>query len=73
MADLAFKGWMAKNNIKQKEICDLLGLCAYSVNKKVNGKADFTLKQIRILCSTYNISADIFLPNELQKINEKEE
>ncbi len=63
---LAFKGWLAENNIKQKELAELLGLGVQSVNNKVNGKSDFTLPQIRIICAKYGISADIFLPKELR-------
>lgn len=73
MAELKFKGWMASNKVRQKELAVLLGLSGYSVYKKVNGKEDFTLNQIRLICSTYNISADIFLPSTLNKFNEKGE
>ena len=61
MDALKFKGWLAENNISQKEICEVTGLSAVSVNKKVNGKEDFTLPQIKAICEKYNISADIFL------------
>ena len=61
MNALRFKGWLAENNITQREIADLLGLSQQSVYKKVNGKEDFTLVQIKAICERYNISADIFL------------
>lgn len=66
---LSFKGWLAENGIKQKEIADLLGLGIQSVNNKVNGKTDFTLPQIAKICEAYGISADIFLPKELRNSN----
>jgi len=55
-----FKGYMAINNIKQTEIAELLDISIQSVNKKVNGKEDFTLPQIRTLCQHFSISADDF-------------
>lgn len=61
MNALKFKAWMAENRIKQKDIMDLLDLSVTSVNKKVNGKEDFTLPQIKAICEEYGISADIFL------------
>ena len=68
---LSFKGWMVENNIKQTEIADLLGISLQSVNLKVNGKQDFSLPQISIICRKYGISADIFLPKELQNSNKE--
>lgn len=61
MNPLKFKAWMAENRISQKEIMELLDLSMTSINKKVNGKEDFTLPQIRIICDKYNISSEIFL------------
>lgn len=66
---LGFKGWMAENNIRQNEIAELLGISLQSVNLKVNGKQDFSLPQIAIICRHYGISADIFLPKELRYSN----
>lgn len=61
MDSLKFKAWLAENRIKQKEIMELLDLSRTSIDKKVNGKEDFTLPQIRTICDKYGISADIFL------------
>lgn len=66
---LSFKGWMAENNIKQSEIAELLGISIQSVNLKVNGKLDFSLPQVRLICERYGVSADIFLPRELRNSN----
>lgn len=63
---LSFKGWMSENGIKQKEIAELLDISLQSTNLKVNGKQDFTLPQVAKICQKYNISADIFIPAELQ-------
>lgn len=58
--NLKFKGWLAENGIKQKEIAELLGIDVSNVSEKVNGKQEFTTSQIRLICQTYDISADIF-------------
>lgn len=62
MPELAFKGWMAANNVTQKQIAELLGISYGTANAKVNGKKDWTIAQLRILRSTYGVSADLFLP-----------
>lgn len=59
--NLKFKGWLAENGIKQKEIAELLGIDISNLNEKVNGKQEFTVPQIRLICQTYNVSADIFI------------
>lgn len=62
---LTFKAWMVSNDIKQAEIAELLCISLQAVNLKVNGKQEFTLPQVRMICQKYGISADLFLPNEL--------
>lgn len=58
---ISFKAWLVQNDITQTEIAKLLNISLTSANAKINGRADFTLRQIRAICSKYNISADIFL------------
>ncbi len=58
---LRFKAWLVVNNVTQTELAKVLGLTIQAVNSKVNGKTDFTLKQIKKICETYDVSADIFL------------
>lgn len=67
--NLGFKGYMAEHNIRQAEIAELLGISIQSVNLKVNGKLDFSLPQVRLICERYGVSADIFLPKELRNAN----
>ena len=55
---LKFKGFMVERQIPQKEVADLLGISLPTANKKINGKADFTLPEIKALCKNYDISAD---------------
>ena len=63
---LNFKGWMAANRVKISDIAELLEVSYQSAYMKVNGKGNFTLSQISKICQRYGISADIFLPQELQ-------
>jgi len=55
-----FKGYMAEHDISQAEIAEILGIAKENVNAKVNGRQDFTMAQVRILCQHYSISADDF-------------
>ena len=64
-----FKAYMLAHNIRQKEVADLLGISITSVNQKLNGRQDFSLAQVRVLCETYGVSADIFLKSMLQVLN----
>lgn len=61
MDALKFKGWLTANKISQAELAEVLNLSMTSINKKVNGKEDFTLPQIKTICEKWGISADIFL------------
>lgn len=61
MSDLKFKGWLVINGITQRELAEVLGISFQSVNKKVNGKEDFSMDQARAICNKYHISADLLL------------
>ena len=58
MEELRFKAYCVANRIKQEEIAELLGIHLNNVNEKLNGKQQFTLEQVKILCKHYGISAD---------------
>lgn len=60
--NLKLKAWLVEHGIKQTELAELLDLDLSNVNEKLNGKQDFTLAQVRTICATYDLSADIFLP-----------
>jgi transcriptional regulator with XRE-family HTH domain len=60
MDSLKFKGWLVEHNIKQGDLAKLLDITVENVNAKLNGKQNFTLSQIKTICSTYSISADEF-------------
>lgn len=56
-----FKTWLVVNHIKQLEIANLLGVTLQTINKKINGKSDWTLSEVRTICKEYGLSADIFI------------
>ena len=56
-----FKAFLAKNNIQHKEVAEVLNITPQTLSMKMNGKMEFSVPQIRILCNKYNISADVFL------------
>ena len=58
MSYLDFKGWLVTQNIKQIEVANVLGISLQALSKKLNGKAEFSVKTI---CEHYHISAEIFL------------
>lgn len=61
MKENKFKGWCAAHNVKIKDIAELLGIKYNNASAKINGKQNFTLPQVKIICRHYQISADIFL------------
>ena len=57
---MKFKAWLVENGISQKDLAEFLGITVVSVNRKLNGSEDFTIKQIRAICEKYGISEDEF-------------
>ena len=55
---LKFKAYCVEHGIKQSEIAEVIGISIQNANLKINGKQDFTLPQIKIICEHYGISAD---------------
>lgn len=56
-----FKAFLVENGIKQKDVAKTLGITNATFNAKLNRNgSDFTIKQVRILCKEFNISADEF-------------
>lgn len=56
-----FKGWAVSHSIKQKDIAVLLGISHQAVSNKMNGRSEYTLKEIKKLNSAYGVPADVFL------------
>lgn len=62
---LKIKGCMAEHNHKQKDVAKILNLSKTSVNKKLTGKSEFTLKELSTLAEQYNQDINIFLSKNL--------
>lgn len=61
MAYTKFKGFLAENEIKHKEVAELLGITVSNFSCKVNRKGqDFTKDQVKIMCDTYQLDANEF-------------
>lgn len=61
MSNRDFKGWLVTHGIKQKEVAKLLGVTDSMLSQKMNGRSEFSLKQVKAICEHYGISSEIFL------------
>lgn len=55
-----FKGFLASNGIKQREVADLIGISQEAMSMKISGKMAFTVEQVRKICDRYGLSADLY-------------
>lgn len=56
-----FKGFLAENNIQQKEVAKLINISQATLSKRLNGKGgDFSIQDLKKICNTLNIKAEIF-------------
>ena len=62
MAYNKLKAYFVENGIKQKEVAELLGISRVTLSYKLNRyrNSDFTLEEVRTLCSWYNLPAGEF-------------
>ena len=59
-----FKAFLFENNINQKDVAELLGKSTSALNQNINGTGgDFSIAELRLICSTFNISADEYFLN----------
>lgn len=57
------KGLIVEFDIDQQTLADLLGITRVMLNRKINGKANFTLKEAFIISDYFGKKIDeIFLP-----------
>ena len=62
MIDLKeIKACMAKHDHKQKDIAVILDLSENTVNKKINGKRDFTVQELAVLAKMYKVDINLFI------------
>lgn len=61
MAYYKFKGFLAENGIKHKDVAKLLKITPNNFSRKINRNGeDFTVEQISIMCKTYKLDANEF-------------
>lgn len=59
-----FKGYLAENNIQQKEVAEILEISQATLSKRLNGKSgDFTVQDLKKICMNLGIKAEIFFNN----------
>lgn len=53
------KAYMVENNIRQRELAEILNLSVSNLNQKLNGTGgDFSASEIKAICQHFKISAD---------------
>ncbi len=62
-----FKGLLVERGIKQKDIAFLLGMTISSFNNKLNGKGDFTITDVKKICTFLDLEPDIFFAKKVPK------
>ena len=56
-----FKGYLAENNIKQKDVAVLINMSSSTFSKKLSGKgSDFSIQDLKEICQHLKIKAEIF-------------
>lgn len=55
------KGYLKEKGITQDEAAKVLKIKMKQFNNKLNGRSDFTMSEVRIICEWLEIKADIFL------------
>ena len=61
------KGYLVEHGIKQKDVAKLLGMTVTTVNNKLNGIGDFSMKDVRIMCKKLGISSELFFSHYVPK------
>ena len=65
------KGLLIEKGIKQQDIAKILNISRASVNNKLNGKGDFSVTQVCIVCEKFNIEAEIFFKQYVPKTEQR--
>lgn len=66
------KGLMRETNITQTELAQLLNMSVTTLNHKINGKSDFTIKEGIIIAQLFNKQLDeIFFTKQISKLKIK--
>lgn len=74
------KGFLVENGIRQKDVANMLKMSISTFNNKLNGIGDFTITDVKKMCTELEVEADIFfndyVPKKQRKklyVNTKEE
>ena len=62
---LKVKGFFVANDIRQKEVADLLNIAPTTLNQKLNGYLHFTFDEVEKICDEYDVSPDIFFTRDI--------
>lgn len=67
-----FKAFLDEKGVIQSEVADMLGKSTSAINQNLNGTGgDFSVAEIRVICSNYDISADeYFLRPEVSNMKQ---
>lgn len=70
------RGKMAEARISQRKLADFIGISQNSINRKLNGKREFTIGEAIEISACLHLSdaerTTIFLPDKSQICNESE-
>ena len=67
------KGYLVEHGIKQKDVAKLLGMTVTTVNNKLNGIGDFSMKDVRIMCEKLGIGSELFFIHYVPKKEQQKE
>lgn len=64
-----FKQYLSDNGIPQSDVGKIIGVKAPAINQKINGTGgDFTVEEVKKICTHYEISAQKYFFPELVSI-----
>ena len=55
------KGILREKEITYRNLAEILGVTEASVCQKINGKSDFYISEINVICNSLSVDTDIFL------------
>jgi putative transcriptional regulator len=55
------KGYLKEKGITQDQAAQTLQIKMKQFNNKLNGRSDFTMTEVKLICEWLNVKADIFL------------
>lgn len=65
-----FMGFLRENNIKLAEVGDILGCTEQTISDKNNGRADYKMSEVNLLCEHYKhlgLTTDHFFVQKVTK------